>query len=179
MSKDLKLEYRAKRLSEELRKSSGKVLHIFNRKRFLEEIGQAFKENTELVITVRKKRRTRTIPQLRYYWGVYVKKIVLVFREYNPEKVITPEIVHEYLKGEFLPVVLQDDEQRREIVDPYGEIVKLPYSTTILSTSEFNYYLDLISSHFAEFGIIFESPDDLWPSSDGIDIDKGAQNVTI
>jgi len=106
---------------------------------------QVYLENYEAIF--RKKKKTRSSEQNRYYWGVVVRMVAEGFADLgNP---ISPDsdedcaTVHEYLKRRFLKPITA--------ADANGEVHEIGYSTANLSTSEMMDYIAQIQQFAAEF----------------------------
>lgn len=96
--------------------------------------------NSDVDITITKKRKTRSTQQNRYYRGVIVPAIQQGLYETQGEWLTKVE-VHEFLKLTF---------NYKELVNMNtGEMIKLPVSTTESSTIEFELFLDKCR-HFAD-----------------------------
>lgn len=101
------------------------VLHIRNRKQLERECARF--DGKDVEITICKKRRTRSIPLNRYWWGVVVHLIRERFEELGNE--CSKEDVHEFLKLRY---------HYKEFVDEKtGEVIKLPLTTTRMTNTEF------------------------------------------
>jgi hypothetical protein len=99
-------------------------------------------EGKDIIITIEKKRKKRSNPQNSYYFGVVIPMMKQGFYNSLGEHVGTDEI-HTFLKNRFL---------FKEIVNENNaEIIKMPQSTTELTTIQFEEYLDKIR----EFGLEF------------------------
>lgn len=101
-------------------------------------------------VSITKYRPRRSDRQNRYYFPCFVK----VFGEYLREQGndhVSDEDVHEFFKAKFLT---------RTFADPKtGKLYNLPVSTTTLTTTEFNEYLDKIAAFLAmDFGIVVPEP---------------------
>lgn len=107
----------------------------------------AFLKGCEIEAIFRKKKKYRTNPQLRYYFGVIVPIICDAFGDLgNPVSSSNPDdlqAVHEFLKRRFL--------QPDTIHDANGEVHVLRYTTTNKSTSEMMDYFAQISQFAAEY----------------------------
>lgn len=125
----------------------GKAMH--------KQIPQAFTGKPIEVIVQRRKKR-RSSPQNRWYWGVAIEILTTAFREYQPDVLIDKDIVHTLLKEKFLPVVKGG--KQTIAVPETGEAVEVPYTTTRLTTSEMCYYKDLIQAWAADLNIIIPDP---------------------
>ena len=95
----------------------------------------------------RKKKKTRSSEQNRYYWGVVVRMVAEGFADLgNPISPSSEEdlhTVHEYLKRRFLKPITA--------ADANGEVHELGYSTANLSTSEMMDYIAQVQQFAAEF----------------------------
>lgn len=107
----------------------------------------AFLAGCEIEAIFRKKKKYRTNPQLRYYFGVIVPIICDAFAELgNPVSSSNPkdlEDVHDFLKKRFL--------QPDTLVDANGEVHVYRYTTTTKSTSEMMDYFAQIGQFAAEY----------------------------
>ncbi|MCB0642912.1 MAG: hypothetical protein KDC44_14790 [Phaeodactylibacter sp.] len=135
-------------------------------KRSRAEIASEFVGQTVEVV-VRKKRSYRTLAANAYYWGVLIRYTTKAMREQMPDVLITDDLVHQFLKDKFLPLVVE----KPTIPDPEtGELIELAYTTTILLKSEFADYCTLIEKWGVEILNI------LYPARqqefDGCDIDQ-------
>lgn len=107
-------------------------------------------EGKEVVVKITALRK-RSGRQNRYYWGVVVAMVLigLVDAGYEPEK-LNDEVVHDFLKGKF---------NQQTVVNPFGEYLEIPCSTTELSKLDFMDYLGRIQQWAAEFlNIIIPDP---------------------
>ena len=99
-------------------------------------------EGKDIIIIIEKRRKKRSNPQNSYYFGVVIPLMKQGFYNSLGEHVGTDEI-HTFLKNRFL---------FKEIVNENNaEIIKMPQSTTELTTIQFEEYLDKIR----EFGLEF------------------------
>ena len=99
-------------------------------------------EGKDIIITIEKKRKKRSNPQNAYYWGIVLPMMQTGFYNNLGEHVGIQE-AHEFLKNRFL---------FKEIVNENNaEIIKMPQSTTELSTIQFEEYLDKIREFATEF----------------------------
>ena len=110
------------------------------------EVAARFK-GKQVEAIFRKKKKTRSSEQNRYYWGVVVRMVAEGFADLgNP---ISPgseddlHTVHEYLKRRFLKPITA--------ADANGEVHELGYSTANLSTSEMMDYIAQVQQFAAEF----------------------------
>jgi hypothetical protein len=97
-------------------------------------------EGKEVTITIAKKKKSRSTQQNRYYWGALLPIVRDVFREAGHS--VTIEETHLMLRAKFLnePLPLGED----------GEFIDHIKSTSALTTTQFNEYIDDIR------GMIFE-----------------------
>ena len=111
----------------------------------------------EIEAIFRKKKRTRSNEQNRYYWGVVLPVVTDGFAELgNPVSSSNPadlEAIHEFLKRRFLkPDTLHDVN---------GEVHELRYTTTTLSKSEMMDYFAQIGQFAAEYlGKVIPEPNE-------------------
>jgi len=119
-------------------KESGE-LYIFNRKQFNEDIKIFTGKN--IVLTIEKKKRKRSLAFNNYYWGVIVPivKQGLIDLGYR----INLNDTHEFLKYKFIDKELVNDKT--------GEIMKTIGSTAELTNSEFMDYKEQIQQFAAEY----------------------------
>lgn len=131
-------------------------------KRMRKEIAAAFTGHG-IEVTVRRRRKRRSSPQNRYYWGVIIPAVLRGFidagnalQEGNQAH---RETVHEFLKLRFL-------DNGIEIHDAEGVLHKGPPTTTTLTTTEQEEYHDRIREFAAEFlGVSIPLPNEqveLW-----------------
>lgn len=137
-------------------------------KKMQREIKAAFEGRT-IEVTVKRKRKRRSSEQNRYYWGVVVRIISAYLIDFAPEQDATPQVVHQYLKERFLPLVLQE---KPKMVLPTGEVVEGVYSTTKLTTVQFMDYIERVLHWAAELDMIIPDPDPGYWSGGSVDIDK-------
>ena len=96
--------------------------------------------DTDCVCEITERKKFRTNPQNRYYFGV----LIPIIAEWSGNK---KDEVHEYLKAKFL-------------FDKSGKIPRIK-STTELSTKEFSKYWEEITLFFAEsFQVVIPAPND-------------------
>jgi len=114
-------------------------VHIFNRKRFDAEIQVLNGKQVE--ITIRKKRRTRSLEQNAYYWGVVVPMIRKGLNDAGWKFGL--EQSHELMKAKFLQIEIVNEDT--------GEIIKSIGTTTNISTSEMMDYIASVQQWAAEF----------------------------
>lgn len=115
-------------------------LFFQNRNQFDDYLAK-YKDGTRVEVTVRKYRRTRTLEQNRYYWGVVIY-ILADFFGYSKEE------MHEAMKWKFL-----------KQVDMPIETVR---STTDLSTKEFSDYIEnIVRWASSEYQVVIPDPNDV------------------
>ena len=110
---------------------SGEVV-FRNKKQLLRDILETGWK--EFSITIAKKKKNRSYEQNRYYWGVVVALIRDRFIDLGND--VSSEETHDYLKHEF---------NYREIMDEKtGLVMRIPSSTTDMTTTEFCTYIEKI-----------------------------------
>lgn len=88
-----------------------------------------FKIGEKVSIYISSIRPKRTLQQNRYYWGIYLPLIAQETGENDIER------LHTYFKGKFLT---------KEIIEVFGEKVRMVKSTTELSKNDFSDYIQKI-----------------------------------
>lgn len=109
------------------------------RAKILKEV-QAF-AGSYVEVTIRKKKKHRSSPQNRYYWGVVIEMIRAGMKDMGD--MVTPEQVHEFLKWRFLRFS-KVDENTGEVLYEYAG------STADLKTVEFSEYVEKCCQFAAE-----------------------------
>lgn len=138
-------------------------------KRFRSEVSRAF-EGRQIEVLVRRKKRRRSLAQNAYYWGLVLNILTAQFRIWDKETEITPDILHDWCKDKFLPIVQDADEIT--LTHP-GGTEKVKPSTTRLTTTQFMDYIALIQKWAAEFGLYIPDPNEWeFESVEALDIDK-------
>lgn len=125
-------------------------LHIFKRSQLDEIIKNTV--DCYIVITFEKKRKKRSIMQNSYYFGVIINDFCNGYYEMTGEK-IEPEQAHEILKLKC---------NYKEVVNQKtGEVLQVPGTTTELSTTGFEEYLEDCRKFIYEwFGITILLPNE-------------------
>lgn len=132
-------------------------------------------QDTAITVTVKRKRKTRSLPQNAYYWGVIIETLYTYFSDWSPGE-WTRESVHVYLKERFLPIIFEIDRPAFVVPDT-GEQIVAPYSTTKLSTADFAAYVDTITAWAAQdLQIFIAEPNDEWPNKT-VDINKQSYEI--
>ena len=115
-------------------------------RRLRAEVSSRFK-GKEFECVFRKKKKTRSSEQNRYYWGVVVRMVCEGFQALgnpvNPDNNEDIELTHEYLKRRFLQPI--------QVADVNGEVHELGYTTTNLTTSQMMDYIAQVQQFAAEF----------------------------
>lgn len=88
-------------------------------------------------VIVRPRKRQRTLDQNAYYWGVALEII-------SKETGHTPEELHEIFKRMFLSA---------RVIEYRGKEIRVPGSTSLLSTKEFVEYIERVKVEAGEMGI--------------------------
>lgn len=116
------------------------ALQIYHRKVF-DAMLERF-NGKEVRLQVTKKRKNRSNPQNKYYWGVVIPIIQNGLFETQGEWINANE-THEFLKTNF---------NYKELVnESTGEVLKLAQTTTTKTTVEFEEYLDKCRAFALEF----------------------------
>lgn len=108
-------------------------------------------EGKEVEVEIRKKKRYRSNPQNRFYWGVVIPSIKYAME--SKGFIVTKDQIHELLKFKFL---------KGEIISvATGEVIPTLGSTTNLSTSDFMDYITQIQVYAAsELDCIIPEPNE-------------------
>lgn len=146
-------------------KVEGGVLKIKDRAAFAAQIARAFDGRAVEIIVQRRKRR-RSNAQNAYWWGVAIPILGNLITEYNPDMVITKELVHEWAKAKWLPVILGTEEMTIET--PAGP-EPVAWTTTVLTTTQFMDLITLAQNWVAEFGGYLPDPGELESKEVNID----------
>jgi len=129
------------------------------RNRMAREVGRHF-EGKEIEMIIRKKKNRRTTAQNAWYWGVCIRTLYNYFVDWDKSTLITPDSIHEMMKEQFLPIVLGEEKIR--VVTPHGEVLEAPYTTKVLTTTQFMDYKALIQNWAAELDIYIPDPNEGW-----------------
>lgn len=108
-------------------------------------------DGKEIELTIRKKRKRRSDPQNRYYFGVVVEMVRIGLKDMTGE-IFNSDEAHDFLKMRFL---------KRPLADTNGEqIGEKVLSTTKLDTIEFSEYIEQCCAFAAEYlGISIPPPE--------------------
>lgn len=123
-------------------------------RRLRAEVSSRFR-GKEFECVFRKKKKTRSSEQNRYYWGVVVRMVCEGFQALgnpvNPDNNEDIELTHEYLKRRFLQPI--------QVADVNGEVHDLGHTTTNLSTSQMMDYIAQVQQFAVEFlNVIIPDP---------------------
>ena len=142
----MKLQYNAKAV--------GGALKISNRRGLVQDLERL--EGKELVVTIERKKKKRSNSQNAYMWGCVIPIVRqgLIDAGWEREKVNSAEVVHELLKDMFCP--------REEVINENtGEVMRLPATTTNITTTQMMEYIADIQRWGAEFlGINIPDPNE-------------------
>lgn len=103
------------------------------------------KEGTRFSVSVEKWKNKRSMKQNAYYWAA-----LTTISEHTGH---TPQELHEIFKRMFLPP---------QFIQYKGEKIKVPGSTTKLSSAEFAEYIERIGAEAASMGITIQTPDEYY-----------------
>jgi len=115
------------------------TLELTNKTEFKTDIANF--EGKEVVITIEKKSKKRSLKQNRYYWGVVVPLVKAGMIEVGYR--MTTETTHEYLLANFNIIELVNEHS--------GEILKSIGRTTEMSTIEITTYFEKIAEWSLEY----------------------------
>lgn len=99
-------------------------------------------------ISLKPRKRTRSLDQNAYYWSAFVTPWLEWLRETQGDPSLTKEQAHIVLKSAVLGT--------KTLVNPNtGEVIEIPPNTARMKTDEFSIYLDAAGKWLAEFaGIV-------------------------
>jgi hypothetical protein len=110
-----------------------------------------------LVLTLKERKRKRSLSQNAYLWAVVYGRIVEVFREHGNN--VDAEDVHAFCKD-------QIGKLKQVFVTPDGEVLTGPGSTAKLGTMEFEVYLENVRAWAAEMlGLAIPLPNEGEPDA--------------
>lgn len=120
----------------------GKVILTIHRRKEMDHfLSSLFSDpETRVVISIEKLKKSRSNAQNRYYWGQVVPIIQRGLIDLGHD--LNRDEVHEFLKMNFNYTELVNEDT--------GELLKVPSSTSKLSTKEFMEYIERISRFAAE-----------------------------
>lgn len=111
----MKFEIRTSVVNGHLKRNKNLIIDAIN-----------FYEGKDIVVTINKAGKQRSMPQNRYYWGCLIPLLQSGIKESWGE-VYTKEAAHELLKAKFLFY--------ERVNEDTGEILRVPKSTTENTTS--------------------------------------------
>ncbi len=109
-------------------------------------------EGKRVKVTIGKFKRQRSRRQNAYYWGVVLKYVHEMFLEFGND--VSSDDTHEYLK-EHIGKLFKD------IEGPGGEIRTIVRSSTELSTSEWEDFMEKIRAWAASVGLQIPLPNEM------------------
>lgn len=125
-------------------------LYIKDRNLFNEEI-KTLDESKEYTITIKKKQKTRSNGQNRYYFGVVLPLILRGLRNAGFE-VYSKEDAHDIVKVKFL---------KTDIMNDSGEFISTFKSTKDMTTQEFKEFIDNLQYWSSEYlNVYIPSPNE-------------------
>ena len=110
-------------------------------RRFKPDVARLF-SGREIVVTVERKRKKRSLNQNAYYWAVVVKMICEAMNDAGD--MVSSQDVHEFLRFRFLKIQ-KIDEETAELLYEYSR------STSALKTFEFAEYIERCIQFAAEY----------------------------
>jgi hypothetical protein len=106
----------------------------------------------DIEVTVQRKRKKRSDPQNRYYWGVVVEMVRSGIKDMTTDA-LTPDQVHELLKLKFHRVQKVDEDTGEVLYEYTG-------STAAMKTIEFMEYIEKCCQFAAEYlGVVIPLPE--------------------
>lgn len=109
-------------------------------------------EDKYIKITIESKKKTRSLAQNRYRFGVVVKTVHKAMVDAGHSH-LSPEDVDDMIKLDVLHIV-------KKIKTPDGREIEIPGEMKSMTTTEFAQCMLVIRSHFAEFGIDIPEPNE-------------------
>lgn len=106
-------------------------------------------------VTLKPRKRTRSLDQNSYYWSAFVGPWLAWLREQEGDPSITKEQAHIVLKSAVLGT--------KTVANPKtGEAIEIPPNTRQMKTDEFSIYLDAAGKWLAEFAGIVVLPSEMF-----------------
>lgn len=99
-------------------------------------------EGKEIEITIKRKYKSRSLPQNRTYWGIYIPQFQEMIKEHWGE-ILSIEETHEILKFHC--------NYNERVNEDTGEIIRTPKSTTELTTVGFMEFQQKLAQLAIEF----------------------------
>ena len=126
------------------------VLKVSNRKQFDQEVKTL--EGMRIEGYVWKAKKRRSLSQNAYYFGVVLPACLRGFKYLGHER-LDIETLHAYFKARYI-------DEPEQIASPHsGEVITLTKTTTNLTTTQMNDYIEAIRRFAAEFlGISIPDP---------------------
>jgi hypothetical protein len=107
-------------------------------------------EGKRVEITIQEEKKTRSLKQNSYYWGVVVNLVKGLFEEHGAS--LSEEEVHEYIKQEVLKI------PQKRVDLPNSTYIFIPGTTTKLSKYQWEMEMEKIRAFFAEWGLTIPYP---------------------
>jgi hypothetical protein len=127
--------------------SGRKIVNMLEFRHFFNEL-----KDGKHLLTI-KDLRKRSVSQNAYYWGVMVPIIKKALYDAGYDEVTTNEDAHEVIKHLLL--------KKRIVSKQTGDVIDISTSTTKLSISEFNEFIERVCRWAAEFlGTYIPSPNE-------------------
>lgn len=131
--------------------------NIDAKRRFLE---QAKKLRGLQEVSIRPRKKTRSLNANAYYWAAFIPDWTDWLREQYGDPTITTEQAHQLLKVRVLG-------PREKVIEETGEVIELIPTTHDMDKDEFAIYLDKAKEWLADFaGIVVLDSDLFWESKE-------------
>ena len=114
-------------------------IHFPNQNWVYTDLKNAFADQEKITLEVKSRRKPRSLPQNSFYWGYFLQFEIDCFAEFWGE-IYDKKQIHDWNKQNFLGDT--------KVIESTGEIVRLPGSSTDLSTVDFELKLDGIRQWF-------------------------------
>lgn len=141
-------------------KEEPRVINFDNlgaKRRFLE---QAKKLRGLQEVSIRPRKKTRSLNANSYYWAAFIPDWTDWLREQYGDPTITTEQAHQLLKVRVLG-------PREKVIEETGEVIELIPTTHDMDQTEFAIYLDKAKEWLADFaGIVVLDSDLFWESKE-------------
>lgn len=114
------------------------ILKLFNREGFADDLTQFLNTDVKIIIEVKNR---RSLSQNGFYWSNFVPSQIECFKERFGEAYSKSQ-VHEFNKNNFFCT--------EHLNDLTGEVIKIPESSTVQGTVEWEHKLDVCRQWFSQ-----------------------------